>query len=64
MKSDICDERNFQQAVRRALRKMGDELQAQAASRQDRVIGRLKEEIAKLRPRKEELLHGNPRKPE
>lgn len=55
---DNIDERNFQRAVQHALKHMGEKVNAQTASRQDHVITRLKEEIERLRPRADRLLHG------
>lgn len=57
MKLDIC-ERDFQTAVQLALKGMGEQLRAQKATRHDNVIKRLKEEIERLRPHADRLLHG------
>lgn len=54
----LVDERNFERAVQRALKLMGEKVQKQSASRHDNVIKRLQEEIERLRPQSERLLHG------
>ncbi|GLI37556.1 hypothetical protein KI811_07980 [Geobacter hydrogenophilus] len=57
---DISDERGFQEAVQRALKAMGEKVEAQSVSRRELVIKRLKEEIDRLRPHADRLLHGEP----
>lgn len=57
---DISDESGFQKAVQCALKAMGEKVKAQSASRRELVIKRLKEEVERLRPRADRLLHGEP----
>lgn len=64
MKNDYTDEKIFHEAVQQALEKMREKLKAQKAARKNLVLSRLKEEIARLRPQAERLLHGYPQKGE
>lgn len=59
---DICDEDDFERTVQLAMKAMGEKVKAQAASRKVMVIKRLREEIERLRPHADRLLHGPAKK--
>jgi uncharacterized small protein (DUF1192 family) len=44
--------------IKKAMAAFGSQVKAQAAARQDVVIGKLREEIARLKPQMKRLLHG------
>lgn len=53
MKRDITDK-----DIRKAMAAFGVEVKAQSEARQDMVIGKLREEIARLIPQTKRLLYG------
>ena len=44
--------------IKRALKAFGVEVKQQTAARQDQVIAKLRQEIERLRPHAERLIHG------
>jgi len=53
MRKDITEK-----DIKRAMKEFGVQVKAQANSRQDMVITKLREEIDRLRPQAQRLLHG------
>ncbi len=56
MRKDITEK-----DIKRAMKEFGEQVKAQANSRQDMVINKLREEIDRLRPQAQRLLHGEPK---
>lgn len=52
-------DREFEEILKRTMEAFGKQVRTQTAARQERVLARLEEEMARLRPHKERLVTGS-----